>query len=422
MKDMALPQDCADAVLLFVAFSSREASLLWGSSWESKLTLISMCLRRRPQHRLTGVTAPWTWAQSRMCTSKIPQLWPNSQERLTSLRLFKAWDKNWGEQFRNESWKQLVDVVHRNGMKVLMGTQVSCDEDDDDSDWRLVLQLLKMLGRDHVMGVAVGNEMELLQFKEFITKECLDRIWKAGYFYKKLIARASDLDKIGFSDVPLTTVFGGYALAGEPFVESPTAMCYSFLTDAYKRFGRRWVFTLNIYPYFDPGNALDPGSTDKCSQSLKRDWCLDKTCNLPATTVVMRQKMEKLTGNSDDTLWLGETGWSYPQAASLSGANPQMAACAEFSSETAFRNYYSNFLHWDLSIGAGVKGPDHVFYFTLRDALNFGVGEHFGLIPDCDSQQCKLQENLTELGSSGAADASYEEMTRHSPEGEVTLV
>lgn len=39
-----------------------------------------------------------------------------------------------------------------------------------------------------------------------------------------------------------------------------------------------------------------------------------------------------------------------------------------------FVRYYKNFLAWDLNIGEEL-GPDHVFYFTLRDAVNFGVGE-----------------------------------------------
>ncbi|CAJ1371089.1 unnamed protein product [Effrenium voratum] len=78
-------------------------------------------------------------------------------------------------------------------------------------------------------------------------------------------------------------------------------------------------------------------------------------------------------------------------AGSLQGANAQMAKCKEFSSKAAFQTYYQNFLKWDLTIGS-VKGPDHVFFFTFRDALNFGVGEHFGLISTCDSTDCKLTE------------------------------
>ena len=49
--------------------------------------------------------------------------------------------------------------------------QVTCDEADDDRDWRLVLELLQKLGRKHVMGIAVGNELELLQYKKGISQD-----------------------------------------------------------------------------------------------------------------------------------------------------------------------------------------------------------------------------------------------------------
>ena len=33
--------------------------------------------------------------------------------------------------------------------------------------------------------------------------------------------------------------------------------------------------------------------------------------------------------------------------------------------------YYENFLKWDLTL-EGSRGPDHIFFFTLRDASNLG--------------------------------------------------
>ncbi|CAE7597368.1 unnamed protein product [Symbiodinium pilosum] len=111
-----------------------------------------------------------------------------------------------------------------------VGTQVTCNETEDDADWEnatrlyLVLELIQLLGRPAVMAVAVGNEMELLQFKsaKIVPPECIQRIWKGGYFYDKMVTRAADLDAIeGFGTVPLTSVFGGYIMAGNPFVETP---------------------------------------------------------------------------------------------------------------------------------------------------------------------------------------------------------
>ncbi|CAJ1376530.1 unnamed protein product [Effrenium voratum] len=325
------------------------------------------------------------------CSHSVPRVWPNTEEKLTSLRLFKAWDKSWPDGARLTAWDQLATVVQQGGMEVLVGTQVTCDEADDDRDWRLVLELLQKLGRKHVMGIAVGNELELLQYKKGISQDCMTRMWQGGYFLRKLSERAADLDKLpGFSDVRLTSVFGGYILSGSPFVETPKAMVLTFLTEAVKRFGSRWVFTLNIYPYFDPSNALDPGTTDRCTRSLKTALCFtDDTCNLPATVSRMRKRMQLLTGK-DSILWLGETGWSSPQASTLAGSNPEMAKCGAFSSDISLKQFYSNFLAWRLDLDVE-KGPDHVFYFTARDSGNFGVEEHFGLISDCDTKKCKLQ-------------------------------
>ncbi|CAL1161903.1 unnamed protein product [Cladocopium goreaui] len=315
----------------------------------------------------------------------------------------------WPDGGRVDAWSQLEVVVREAGMKVLVGAQITCDEQDDDRDWRLVLQLLQILGRQHVMGsidnackhhssslflplqlatqqnhyslqisgsskpsagIAIGNEMELLQFKANISQDCIQRMWHGGYFLRKLSERAADLDALdGFGDVPLTSVFGGYILSGSPFVDTPGAMVQTFFKEAIKKFGTRWVFTINVYPYFAPNNALDPGTTDQCSASLETDWCFKKGCNLPDTVALMRKKTTMLVGR-DSTLWVGETGWSSPQASTLTGA---MTGCPDFSSQNSLKNYYKNFLRWTLDISDDVDGPDHVFYFTARDSGNFGV-------------------------------------------------
>eukprot|EP00913_Durusdinium_trenchii_P032787 g30692.t1 len=54
-----------------------------------------------------------------------------------------------------------------------------------------------------------------------------------------------------------------------------------------------------------------------------------------------------------------------------------------------FEKFYQGFLDWDLVL-SGVRSPDHIFYFTLRDALNFGVQEFFGLLSSCESLGCKI--------------------------------
>lgn len=328
------------------------------------------------------------------CSDRVPGHWPNSPTRLGSLRLFKAWDPNWPEDDRPAAWNKLKVMVQRGKVRVLVGTQITCNETEDDKDWALVRELLALLGPEHVMAIAVGNELELLQFKgeKTVPASCVKEVWEGGYFYRKFVERVEDLNDLkGFEDVRFTSVFGGYVLAGSPFIDIPQAKVLTFLKNVTDVYGDRWIFSLNVYPYFDPNNRLDPNSTTQCQKALEKSLCMDEGCLLPSTTSQMRKSMEKLTSEATQ-LWLTETGWSYPQAASLPGANSAMAKCKNFSSEIAFRTYYQNFLKWDLTVGKE-RGPDHAFFFTLRDALNFGVGEHFGLIKDCSSSDCKLQDD-----------------------------
>ena len=51
-----------------------------------------------------------------------------------------------------KSWSALEVAVREGNMQVLVGTQVTCDEQDDDRDWRLVMKLLQVIGRERVMG------------------------------------------------------------------------------------------------------------------------------------------------------------------------------------------------------------------------------------------------------------------------------
>jgi len=98
------------------------------------------------------------------CPEKIPGVWPNTAQRVMSLRLFKPWHPDWGREFmRMRAWRLLAAWVRSNGARVLVGTEVTCDAQRDDDMWLWALELMRLLGRRHVMGVAVGNEMDLFR-------------------------------------------------------------------------------------------------------------------------------------------------------------------------------------------------------------------------------------------------------------------
>lgn len=164
-------------------------------------------------------------------------------------------------------------------------------------------------------------------------------------------------------------------------------MVNSFLFNATQKYNDRYAFTFNFYPYFDPNLILDPDTKDQCTQSLSTCRCFNSAqCAVPASTLRARAKMQQLTGRAQSTLWVGETGWSSPQSRSLA---TRMAQCEAWSDTKTFQSFYEGFLHWDLMSLRGAL-PDHAFYFTARDSVNFGVGEHFGLIATCSDVRCKL--------------------------------
>lgn len=333
------------------------------------------------------------------CADQIPGSWPNTDEPVTSIRIFKAWQGWWTDMDKHQAWSRIVDFVHGQSARALVGTSIGCNEEDDDRDWTDVAQLIQMLGPDHVMGLAIGNEVDIL-WQEGVTADCVNRMWNGNYFARKFKERAQALDAMeGFAgrNIPVTTVLSEFSLAGDPFVEDPSkARVNSFVTDMHGTYGDRFVFTFNLYPYFDESSKYF-----SVQDALKRGTCFGEAgCLFADVGKTFRKRVTEIAGGAK--MWIGETGWSSPAASTL----PEpMHSWPEFSSLAAFRSSYERFLSWDLSLD-GEAGPDHVFYFTMRDATAFGNRlEGFGLVGDrrgqahlCDEPACKIQ---------GATNASF---------------
>jgi hypothetical protein len=348
-------------------------------------------VRRSNQKGLAvdDVTLQW-------CSGKLPELWPNTQERVSTLRLFKAWDPQWDESRCISSWQQIVNFTVANDARVLVSTQVTCNETEDARAWSWTKRLLKMLGPKNIMGLAIGNELELLFTKAAsIPPWCVSKVWEGQYFWKSFVRFVDEIDAMGFQEIPVTSAFGGLALAGNPFFEAPgKALVNTFLRQAHQKYGRRFVFMWNIYPYFDQRMHLDAGTSDRCVYSLGNATCMYPDCNVPKMAMLYRQKMQQLTGKPDDIMWIGETGWSAPKTGSLT---TDMKNCPAWSTQQALQRFYQSFLYWDLNIGPYARPVDHVFYFTVRDSSTFGVGEHFGLIKSCEDQYCKIRSDILHI-------------------------
>jgi len=331
----------------------------------------------------------------------MPTMWPNTNQPVTSFRIFKAWQSDWTETDKHLAWQHVADYTKSLNAKALVGTQISCSEASDDADWADVLALLKMLGPEHVMGVSIGNEIDLLWQNAGVTADCVQNMWQGGYLQKKFVQRIQSIDALdGFQGVqiPVTTILSEYSLAGTPFVNDPAkAMVNTFLTQMTAAYKSRFVFSFNNYPYFDSSNKYLTSAN-----ALARDTCFKDEnttagpCLFPDVTKNFRKRMQ-LLNSGDNKLWVAETGWSSPVATTL----PEpVKSWPEFSSASAFRTTYENFLSWDMTLN-GIKGPDHVFYFTMRDAPAFGGSmEGFGLIGDelgdqklCAETKCKIQNS-----------------------------
>lgn len=318
------------------------------------------------------------------CSGKMLATWPHTENPVKIMRMFKPCAPGRCDQIsRNIDWQNLLEFVQSNNVTLLMGTEVRpCDSKWSDNEWQLTLELLQKLGRQHVYAVAIGNELDLWKTDE---NPCLPSFWEHGYV-ELLKQRAADLDRIGFSDVKITAVTALSVLA--PFVDTSVFQPFvqpfaSFYEGAYKTFGKeRWAWSFNVYPFWNAGDC----SSYDTNVSLRFK-------ELPGTLKALRKAITNITGNNDDTLWMTETGWNSGAAA---GSSLSLCPKEHYSSPENMARYYERFLQWDLTLDDGYTPPDLAFYFTMRDARD----ESFGLLQDCDSTSCKLQQN--------SADSTFE--------------
>ncbi|CAJ1342704.1 unnamed protein product [Effrenium voratum] len=136
-----------------------------------------------------GVTIDDTTLQ--WCSSRIPETWPNLKAApMGSLRIFQTWNSQWPSKGRHTSWKGLVDFVKANRLKVLVGTPVTCVEGEDEITWSWTKEFLQMVGPEHVMGLAVGNELELLY--THADSGCISEMWTGGRLWSVFQRRVAE--------------------------------------------------------------------------------------------------------------------------------------------------------------------------------------------------------------------------------------
>jgi exo-beta-1,3-glucanase (GH17 family) len=308
------------------------------------------------------------------CSNKIPVTWPLTKEPVKSIRLFKPWGLTAPKIFHANLSLALDDLVKyakAHNAAYLVGISVTCNEKTDQTEWDAGMKLLRMLGPEHVMGLAVGNEVDW----NMAASVCRNDLFQGGKYLERFKARVADLDSIpGMSEKPLTAVLSDrYGL-------DPGSHNANFVNSLWEIYGTRYVASFNVYPQFSNGLAM---AGCKGAVDVGTKFTMDEPGGFVPS--VVKHYREKIAENKWDgmKLWVTETGWATEAYCAL-GCIP---ACNGHEPQEKF---YKQFLDWDLSAGEDAKA-DHVFFFTIRDSSNFGFPERFGVIKSCQSEECKFE-------------------------------
>jgi exo-beta-1,3-glucanase (GH17 family) len=299
-------------------------------------------------------------------------MWPLTDQPIKSVRLFKPWGLTAPRIFHTNhtrAFQDLVAYAKANNVKYLVGASITCNEVTDDEEWKAGMELLRLLGSEHVMGLAIGNEVDW----NMAAAVCRTELFEGGRYLERFQARVKDFDSIaaGMSEIPVTAVLSDrYGL-------DPDSHNAKFVDSLWKVYGTRYVSSFNIYPQFSNGLAMAgcQGAVD-----VGTKFTMDEPGGFVPSVVKHYKEKIKENGWTDMKLWVTETGWATEAYCAL-GCIP---AC---NGAEAQERFYKNFLTWDLS--AGDEVADHVFFFTIRDSSNFGFPEQFGVISTCQATDCK---------------------------------
>lgn len=342
-------------------------------------------------HRKGFAVDDTTW---QACSHRIPASWPAASResgRVQAVHLFMGLVWNLDEHGDDERWGNLFAFLNHTDGKALLGSRVSCQKDEDDKDWASVRRHLQLLGRERILGISIGNELDL--GADFGIGE---KLWPC--VRARLLERVEDLQTFAggeFSDIPVTTIFSEHAFItpnGSEWVVDPLADPDSislkprveetllFLQSLPSNF----VYGFNSYSYFSP---CPPAAEISCEEWQARATCFDGShCSPIRKLQGIRHAVDNFDQKHGRTipsrLWIGEMGWSSPAADTneVDCSHYGTESCPGWSNMEMFRTYYRNYLSWNLTIGDGLISPEYAFYFAIRDAALFGQSEHFGLV------------------------------------------
>jgi len=312
------------------------------------------------------------------CPDKMLMMWPHTYTSVKSLRLFASWKSTWGDDTkRHQTWAKFLKVVNANGIKILFGVDSAYDWGENEKQFQWALQMMKMVkDKDQILAISFGNEMD---FKPGID---------ANNFVSWVKGKVKQMDDSGLAGVKVTMVWSMRTAVHLDSKDLP------LLNGMYNEFKNRWAaWSFNAYSIF---NGVP--SQQNCKEFTANAISLKYLKSLSTT---FRKAVDRYTKKRDEPVWIGETGWSSPCIQKQQGV---VAYCKDWCSADTLRGYYQMFLQWDGTLDEGLKGVDHMFYFSNRDFQDFNKnGEAFGMVNNCSNPKCKSQKSIAETYESTLA-------------------
>lgn len=220
------------------------------------------------------------------CAHQLPRYWPGAKENVLTVRLFKVWGMTAPIKFKGnmmKAWKGLKGFAKNNNAKFLLGVSVTCNKQEDEAEWKAGRDFIRYVGAEHIMGIAVGNEIDLQVGGGW----CKSNLWNRGEYTKILHKRVKEFHRVdpALKNLPITAVLSMNSLNKGKSVER-------FLQDAWETYGSQFVFSINIYPQFSGGLAKAgcDGSVNVGSKfSMKRPAGF-----MPSNVAYIKTQLEKM--------------------------------------------------------------------------------------------------------------------------------
>merc|ERR1719343_1909017 len=125
------------------------------------------------------------------CANEVPTHWPNTNVKIKTIRLFKTWGMTKPIKFKGDyhkAWKGLKGFAQASGAKFLVGVSVTCDTNEDEKEWAAGREFIKYVGPERIMGVGIGNEIDL-QIGADNHYHCKDKLWNHDGYYQTFVKR-----------------------------------------------------------------------------------------------------------------------------------------------------------------------------------------------------------------------------------------